>query len=139
MARNRHGDAADAFPNVLKAAQTYGIVQSVVIAWNGGVERLVDQALLARREEAQRLQALAQSSRSRTAQRLRRVQSLYLETDRLLADETKSAATIMRLLIASGRFGKKTIIGDDLRSHPGFQSRRSSTRVRQERQVGETS
>jgi len=126
MSRSRHGDAADGFPNALKAAHTYGIVQSVVIAWNGGVERLVDQALLTRRDEAQRLQALAQSSRSRTAQRLRRVQALYQETDRLLADGEKSARTIMRLLIASGRFGKRTIIGEDLKSHAAFQSRKSS-------------
>jgi hypothetical protein len=126
MTRSRHGDAADAFPNVLKAAYTYGIVQSVVIAWNGGVGKLVDQALLARRDEAQRLQALAQSSRSRSAQRRRRVQALFQETDRLLADEDRSATAIVKLLIASGRFGKKTIIGEDLKGHAAFQSRRSS-------------
>lgn len=126
MTRGRHGDAADAFPNVLKAAHTYGIVQSVVIAWNGGVEKLVDQALRARRDEAQRLQALAQSSRSRSAHRLRRVEALFQETDRLLADETKSAAAIVKLLITAGRFGKRTVIGEDLKGHAAFQLRKGA-------------
>jgi hypothetical protein len=126
MTRGRHGDAADAFPNLLKAAHTYGIVQSVVIAWNGGVEKLVEQALRARRDEAQRLQALAQSSRSRSAQRLRRVEALFQETNRLLTDEKRSAATIVKLLIASGRFGKKTVIGEDLKNHEAFQLRKAS-------------
>lgn len=126
MTRSRHGDAADALPNVLKAAHTYGIVQSVVIAGNGGVEKLVEQALLARREDAQRLEALAQSSRSRSAQRRRRVQALFEETDRLLADESRSAGMIVRLLIASARFGRKTVIGEDLKRHAAFQARRSA-------------
>lgn len=120
---NKHRDAAGAFPNVLDAAHTYGIVQSVVVAWNGGVEKLVEGALAANRQEIQRGANLSLGVQRKTREGRSNVVQVHREADRLMGQGVAPHELSKRIQKSTG-LGSTTVY-KALSTHKGYKNMRT--------------